>query len=221
MKKIIIIGGKGTAVVIAEQIKNAITKCGMDLEILGFAFDDESFGDEINGLPILSKTYNVYEKYKHNTDVFFIYQLYRSDLIKERVKLRQSYGIPAERYINFIHPTATVSESVKMGYGNIVLANNILNPNVEIGSFNTFNSNCLLGHDTNMGDNNFFAAHSVIGAFNKIGSGNFFGLNCSVKGFLEIGNFNITGMASNVVKNVGANKTLVGNPAKEMSKQTK
>ena len=39
MKKVIIIGGKGTAVVIAEQIKNAILKFNVKLEVLGFAFD--------------------------------------------------------------------------------------------------------------------------------------------------------------------------------------
>jgi acetyltransferase EpsM len=218
MKKIIIIGGKGTPVVIAEQILNAVEKFGEKYELLGFAFDDESFGDEINGIPILDKTYNVYGKYKRFDDVFFIYSLYRSDVIEERIKLRESFQIPIQRYLTFIHPLATVARSAQIGYGNIILANVVINPNVKMGNFNTFNSNSLVGHDTMMGDNNFIAGHSVIGSNLKIGNGNFFGLNSSSKNFINIDDYNIIGMAANLVKDVQSKQILIGNPAKPLSR---
>lgn len=218
MKKIIIIGGKGTPVVIAEQILNAVEKFGAKYELLGFAFDDESFGDEINGIPILDKTYNVYGKYKKFDDVFFIYSLYRSDVIEERIKLRESFHIPLERYLTFIHPLATVARSAQIGYGNIILANVVINPNVKMGNFNTFNSNALVGHDTMMGDNNFIAGHCVIGSNLKIGNGNFFGLNSSIKNFIKIDDYNIIGMAANLVKDVASKQILIGNPAKPLSR---
>lgn len=214
MKKIIIIGGKGTAVVIAEQMIDSVLKFNLDLEVLGFAFDDESFGDEINGLPILSKTKEVYNKFNDRSDVYFVYSLYRSDKIEERIKLRESYGIPNERYINFIHPLATVSRSVEMGVGNIILAGTVLNSNVKLGHFNTFHSGVHVGHDTKIQNSNFFAAQTVIGSELIIGNGNFFGLNSAIKNFVKIGDYNIAGMASNVVKNVNSKKVLIGNPAK-------
>jgi acetyltransferase EpsM len=218
MKKIIIIGGKGTAIVIGEQIENAIDKFNADYELIGYAFDDESFGEAINGVPIVAKTYEVYNKYKDYNDVYFIYSLYRSDLIEERIRLRDSYGIPLEKFVNFIHPLATVLKSVKMGYGNIILANVVVNPNVKLGSFNTFNSNALIGHDTQMGNSNFFAGHSVVGSNIKIGNGNFFGLNCSIKNFVEINDFNLVGVAANIVKNVESHQILIGNPGKPIKK---
>lgn len=217
MKKIIIIGGKGTPVVIAEQILDAIEKFDAKYELLGFAFDDETFGDEINGLPILDKTYNIYQNYMKYKDVFFIFSLYRSDLIKERIKLRDSYQIPLNRYINFIHPLATVTRSVSLGFGNVFLANVVINPNVKMGNFNTFNSNALIGHDTVLGDSNFVAGHSVIGSNLNIGNGNFFGLNCSVKNFVHMNDYNLLGMASNVVKDVDTNQILIGNPARPVN----
>lgn len=217
MKKIIIIGGKGTPVVIAEQILNAIEKFGAKYELLGFAFDDKAFGDEINNIPILEKTYNVYQKYEKYNDVFFIFSLYRSDVIKERIVLRDSYNIPLKRYINFIHPLATIARSASMGCGNIVLANVVINPNAKIGHFNTFNSNALIGHDTTLNNSNFFAGHSVIGSNLKIGDGNFFGLNCSIKNFVKMNDYNIVGMAANVVKDVESNQILIGNPAKPIN----
>ena len=218
MKKIIIIGGKGTPVVIAEQILNAVDKYSIKFELLGFAFDDESFGDEINGIPILDKTYNVYDRYKQFEDVYFIFSLYRSDIIEERIKLRESFQIPIEKYVTFIHPLATVARSAQIGYGNIILANVVINPNVKMGNFNTFNSNSLVGHDTVMGDNNFVAGHSVIGSNLKIGNGNFFGLNSSSKNFIKIDDYNIIGMAANLVKDVQSKQIMIGNPANPLFK---
>ena len=103
MDKVIIIGGKGTAVVLAEHIYDAQVKHGSDVEFLGFAFDDESFGNEIYGFPILSKTHEVYEKYKKYDDVKFMFQLYRADLLVERIGLLRSYRIPEERFYTFVH----------------------------------------------------------------------------------------------------------------------
>ncbi len=214
MKKIIIIGGKGTPVVIAEQIINSIDKFNAQYELLGFAFDDESFGNDINNIPILDKTYNIYSKYERFKDVFFIFSMYRSDLIKQRIALRESFNIPLNRYITFIHPLATVSKSVKLGFGNIILANVVINPNAIIGDFNTFNSNVLIGHDTVLGDSNFIAGHAVIGSNLQIGNGNFFGLNCSAKNIIKIGDYNIIGMASNVLKDISDNSIVYGNPSR-------
>ena len=212
--KIVIIGGKGTAVVVAEQIEDAVCRFGKNLEVLGFAFDDPNFGDTINGYPILCHTYEAFEKYKKYKDVFYIFQMYRPDLIKERIKLRDSYNIPLNKYYNFIHPSVMLSKSVKMGYGNTILANSVLDCNVLIGNFNTFHSNVLVSHDTVIGNSNFFAGHSCIGSNIEIDNGCFLGLNSSVKNFSRIGNYNLIGMGANVLQSFKANNVIIGNPAR-------
>lgn len=215
---VIIIGGKGTAVVIAEQIYDAQYKYGMDIEVLGFAFDDPDYSKGINGWPILCGTKEAYNKYKEDESVKYVFALYRSDLIRERIALRDSYGIPADRFLSFVHPTAYVSKSVVMGKGNIILANCAINSNAQLGDFNTLQTGTLIGHDTKLGDSNFFAAHTCIGSNIKIGSGNFSGLNCCVKNFVQMGNYNLIGQCANVVKNVEDSTVLVGNPAKPLVK---
>lgn len=216
--KVIIIGGKGTAVVIAEQIYDAKVRFGMDIDILGFAFDDPDYRTGINGWPVLCGTKEAYEKYGHDVDVKFVYAMYRSDLIKERIALRDSYGIPKERFLKFIHPSAYVAKSVILGAGNIILANCAINSNAVLGDFNTLQTNSLIGHDTVIGNNNFLAAHTVIGSGLHIGSGNFTGLNCSMRNFVRMGDYNLIGMATNVVKDVDDYNVLVGNPAKLLHK---
>lgn len=212
--KVIVIGGKGSAVVVAEQIYDAQTK-GHDVEFLGFAFDDPSFGGEIAEFPILSKTTEVYSKYKDFEDVKFIYQLYRPDLMNERIKLLHSYGIPLNRFYTFVHPSCIVSRSAKIGVGTAIMAHGVVNANAVIGNHCTIHSNSLVGHDTEMGDYNFIAAHNVLGSNNKIGDANFFGLNATYNNYLEIGSNCFVGMASNVVKNIESGKKVYGNPAKE------
>ncbi len=213
MEKVIIIGGKGTAIVVAEQIYDAQIKHKANIELLGFAFDDESYGNEINGFPVLSKTKEVYEKYKDYDDVKFIFQMYRADLLKERAELKNSYNIPEDRFCIFIHPTCTISRSAKIGVGTVIMANTVVNPNAVIGKFCTIQSNATIGHDSKMGDFNFIAAQATVGNI-VMGDRNFMGINSCTNNFITIGSDCFIGMASNVVKSVPSNTKVYGNPAK-------
>ena len=213
MKKIIIIGGKGTAVVIAEQIQDAIDRFGADLEVLGFAFDDPKYENGINGWPVLCGTKEAYEKYKGEDDVYFIFSLYKSNLIYQRIELRDSLQIPNERFFTFIHPLATICRSATIGNGCVILSNCSINTNVKIGNFNTILSNVVIEHDTIIGNNNFITAHCCIGSGIRIGDFNFWGLNSSCKTNCKIGNNNLIGMSSNVLKNIYDNSVVIGNPA--------
>ncbi|WP_282070203.1 hypothetical protein [Olleya namhaensis] len=216
--KIIIIGGIGTAVNIAEQIQDAKEKFDFKDEFIGYAFDDESFNGEINGYPILSNSYNVYEKYKDQKDVKFIYQLYRPDKLEERTALLNTFNIPLERFYTFVHPLATVAKSAKLGFGNAIHANCVINVNSKIGNHNTLNSNCLIGHDTTIGNNNFFAAHSCVGSNIKIEDYVFVGLNAALNNFIKVESNVMIGMGSNVIKSIESNQLVLGNPAKFIRK---
>ncbi len=212
-KKIIIIGGKGTAVVIAEQVIDAIERFNYNAELIGFAFDDPEMTTVLD-YPILCHSYEVMEKYGKDEDVEFIYQLYRPDLIKVRSELRDSFNIPLEKFHNFIHPSVYIAHSATIGHGNVFLANTVVNSHAVIGNFNTFNSGDLIGHDTIIGDSNFCAAQVCIGSGLHIGNMNFFGLNSSLRNELHIGNECIVGMASNVTKSLNDKAVVYGNPAK-------
>lgn len=217
-KKVVIIGGIGTAVNIAEQIQEASDNYNFKDEFLGFAFDDESYGTEINGFPVVSKSREVFEKYKKYKDVMFLYQLYRPDKLKERSSWIPEFNIPIERYYNFVHPTATICRSAKMGFGNVIQAGTVLGSNVTMGNHNTFNSMCLFGHDTTMGDSNFFAAHSLIGSNIKMGNYVFMGLNSALNNQIIVGDNIMVGMGTNVVKSIESNTLILGNPGRVIRK---
>lgn len=220
MEKVIIIGGKGTALVVAEQIYDAQIRFNAKIEFLGFAFDDEFCGDSINGFPVLAKTREVYEKFHDYNDVKFIFQIYRPDLMKERIELKKSYGISPEKYFTFIHPSCMISRSAKIGIGTVIMANTVVNPNAVIGNFCTIQSNVVIGHDSIMGDYNFIAAQSTVGNI-VMGSRNFLGINSSTNNFITIGDDCFVAMCSNVVKSIESNTKVMGNPAKPFFTQIK
>ena len=211
--KIIIIGGRGTAIVVADQIWEAKQRFGMDIEVLGLALDDRTGGDEISGYPILCDIKDLNEKYGKYDDVKFIYQLYRPDVMKEKTQILNNLNIPKEKFANFIHPSVMLAKSASLGYGNVLLANSVVNCNAVIGNFNTINSGTLLGHDINIGNNNYFAGQVCVGSGLSIGNMNFFGLNTSIRNGIAIGDCNVIGMSSNITKSVGDNNILYGNPA--------
>ena len=211
--KIVIIGGVGTAIVIADQIYDAHVRFGMDIEVIGLALDDHTMGNKISGYPIICGIREVYDKFKDDNDVKFIYSLYRSDQIRERCKILYDLNIPADKWYNFIHPSAYVARSAKMGYGNVVLANCVINSNTVIGNFNTLNSGTLLGHDIKVGNNNFFAAQVTVGSLLEIGDMNFIGLNSAIKQGTRLGEAILVGQASNVTRSFEHDETVFGNPA--------
>ena len=213
MEKVIIIGGRGTAIVIADQIYDAQKRFNASIEVLGLALDDLSGGNAISGYPILCPIKELYKQYGKYNDVKFIYSLYRPDCIEERTKILYDLNIPLEKFTNFIHPSVMLAKSASVGVGNVLLANVVMNSNAIMGNFNTINSGVLLGHDIVIGNNNYFAGQVCVGSGLKIGNKNFFGLNTSIRNGITIGDNNIVGMASNITKDVSDHNVLYGNPA--------
>lgn len=216
--KIIIIGGRGTSTVIADQMTDAHDRFGMDIEVIGFALDDLSGGNQIAGYPIICGIRELHKKYESFSDIRYVYCLYKSTLIRQRTELLHSLNLPLERFCNFVHPTVTKVQSVRMGYGNVVLANSVINSNVILGNYNIINSGTLIEHDTIIGNNNFIAGHACLGSGLRIGNMNFIGLNSSIKTFTRIGDGNLIGMSSNVTRCIEDNTIVVGNPARPFVK---
>lgn len=162
--KVIIIGGKGTAVNIAEGICDANKRYGENVEFLGFAFDDEDYGDSINGYPILCKTYNAFNQYKGYDDVKFIFQMNHQNKMKERAELVKRYEIPPEKWFTFIHPSAFVAKSAKIGHGTVIFANCAVHSNTTIGNHCTLSALTTIGHDTVIGNHVFMATHVCVGS---------------------------------------------------------
>ena len=88
---------------------------------------------------------------------------------------------------NFIHPTAIVADTSKMGKGNVIYPYCLVGPQTKIGDFNFLNSNVAIGHDSKIADNNIFSPNCCIAGHSEIGKNNFFGLHSAVTPGRKVG----------------------------------
>jgi sugar O-acyltransferase (sialic acid O-acetyltransferase NeuD family) len=210
--KIVVVGAVGTALNILYQIKDAIVRFGYKAEIKGIIIDDREQGAQIGDFSVIGPSGDI-PKFIRDTDYKFIFCLYRMDKMEERSRLLESFKIPYERFINFIHPLAYVSPDLELGQGNVILSNSTVQAGVTIGNNNIINSNITIEHNTTIGNSNFFSANSCIGAKVKIGNNCFFGLNSSVRENVTLAGNVFVGMHSLVLDDF-SNVQLAGIPAK-------
>lgn len=85
------------------------------------------------------------------------------------------------KVVSYKHPSAIIDVSSKIGFGNILLENVIVQPLVTIGDSNIFFANGVISHDTNIGNFNYFSPGVIVSGKTTIGNMNFFGSNSTIK----------------------------------------
>jgi len=93
------------------------------------------------------------------------------------------------------------------------LANTIINDGVKI------NNLCHIAHNVKIGENAIITAHVNVSGSTTIRDNVWIAPNASLRGHQTIGQGAIIGMGSVVTKDVPANETWVGNPARPMVKK--
>lgn len=213
MEKVIIIGGKSSATLIADYIYDAQHTYGKPIECIGFAYDDVQVGEEINGFPVVSKVAEAFRNFEKHKDVKFIFQMYDIQRMSETIAFKDSLNIPFDRYCTFIHPSCMIARSSTIGVGTIILAHSVVNPKARVGNFNSFMSGVTIGHDAIVGNYNLVATQAIVANL-IMGDRNFIGINATTNNKISIGDDCMIGMASNVVKDVPSGTKCFGNPAK-------
>jgi sugar O-acyltransferase (sialic acid O-acetyltransferase NeuD family) len=135
-------------------------------------------------------------------------------LLKLSEKFRQDFLFP-----NIIHPNVIADwKGIKLGEGNIICSGVNMTTDIQIGSYNIFNLCCTVGHDTVIGNCNVFNPGSNISGGINIEHGILLGTNATILQYRKIGANAIVGAAGLVTKDVESNTTVVGLPAKILSK---
>ncbi len=121
-------------------------------------------------------------------------------------------------FTTIIHPSAVISEWVKIGEGSIITAGTIITCNVTIGKHAHLNLHTTIGHDCEIGD--FFTTTPAtnISGNCKFGNCVYFGTNSAVKQGIKICDNVTIGMGGVVVKDIQEPGVYVGNPIKKLEK---
>ncbi|MBQ7984752.1 MAG: acetyltransferase [Bacteroidales bacterium] len=119
-------------------------------------------------------------------------------------------------YATIIHPSAVISNYVKLGDGCFVGAGSIIDADVIIGKQSHLNFHSVIGHDCRIGD--FFSAAQAVNIGGNCHFGNtvWFGTNSCVKQGVKICDDVVVGIGDCIVKDITEQGIYVGRPARKI-----
>lgn len=122
-----------------------------------------------------------------------------------------------------IHPRTEMSRWIEIGNGTVICAGNILTTNIRLGLHVQINLDCTIGHDVIMGDYTTLAPGVHVSGWVHIGKRVYVGtgaviINGTEENPLVIEDDAVIGAAACVTKSVAAGTTVVGIPAKPLTK---
>ena len=120
-----------------------------------------------------------------------------------------------------IHPDAEVVPSAQLGEGVVVRKGTIVSSDSIVGNNVILQSYVVIGHDTVIGDHCQISSFTDVAGNCNVGKCVFIGLGSVIKEKTQIGNDAIVSMGAVVMKNVGIEEVVMGNPARTIAKNEK
>ena len=117
-----------------------------------------------------------------------------------------------------ISPDSQISPYCKLGKGLVIKRGAIISADAVIGDNTTIQSYACIGHDAKVGKHCQISTHVDIGGQTVVGDCVFVGLNAPVRELLTIGENAIISAGAVVLKDVDENVTVMGNPARVISR---
>lgn len=196
MATINLFGASGHAKVIMDIIES-------QGERVGCLYDDAPHCDDIHGCAV----YRASDKEVVGPLIISIGSNKVRRLISERYKLR---------YATAIHPDATVSQSVAIAEGSVVMQGAIIQSDAHIGRHCIINTGASVDHECLIGDYVHISPHSTLCGNVQVGEGTWIGAGATVIPGVKIGKWCVIGAGSVVIHDIPDNTTAVGNPCKRI-----
>jgi sugar O-acyltransferase (sialic acid O-acetyltransferase NeuD family) len=217
MKKLIILGMNGYCFDILDLVEAINARAGRTIyECAGYLDDDASkFGKAFDG-GIVHGPITFAPQF---TDCVFANAIGSAKNFFRKEQILARTGIPDERFETLIHPSAVVSPRAHIGHGVIIFQGVSIASGVRVGKHTTILSGGIFGHDDEIGDYGSIAAGVAVAGRTTIGKSCYLGTNCTIIGDIKIGDYAMVGMASAVFRDVEANVTVTGNPARVTAKR--
>jgi sugar O-acyltransferase (sialic acid O-acetyltransferase NeuD family) len=203
MKPTILVGAGMHGRVVRDICRDA------DIQVAGFLDDFAEERSIVDDVPILGKLEKLRDE-KFLSDHLFIVTIGNN-------YARQKYADEIERlggWLNVsIHPSCTISPTVKIGNGTVFIGSNMVFSRAEIGKNALIDPGATIGADSRIGNSVYICPGVHTGAGVVIGDYAFLGLGAVVIPEVTIGAGAIIGAGAVVIRDIPERKLVVGNPA--------
>lgn len=196
MATINIFGASGHAKVIADIIRASG-------DMVGEVFDDLPEDKIIDG----RKVYSPKEKDVEGPMIIAIGSNKIRRLLAERYEVD---------YAKALHPNTSISSSVEIGNGSVVMAGVVIEADTLIGKHCIINTSSSINHECRVGDFVHISPNATLCGGVEVGEGSWVGAGAVVIQGIRIGKNCMVGAGAVVIRDVPDGTMVVGNPGRRI-----
>lgn len=208
---IVILGTGGSAYDALDTIQaaNAVAPAW---SIAGFLDDAREPGSRYLGFPILGRLCEASLFLNH----LFINTIGSDKSYLRRPEIIAGTALESASFASIVHPASSVSAFARIGRGVQVNFGVSIGGGAAIGNHVFLGPNCTIGHDAVIEDYAIVAPGATISGFVTVGRICYIGAAASIRQQLKIGPRSLIGIGAVVIRDVEAEDTVVGNPARSL-----
>lgn len=211
IQDIAIVGAGGLGKEIAVLI-GQINQIQKKWNLVGFFDDALPAGSKVLSLPILGNI-DALNQGKRNIVIAIGNPALKAAIVKRLANHDLKFPV-------LVHPSVSLGQEITIGEGSIICAGSVLTVHINIGRHVLINLNTTIGHDVVVGDYSSLMPGAHVSGFVTVGQRAFIGTGTSILQNIQLEEGAVVGAGAVVNRNVKANVTVVGVPAREISKQS-
>ena len=214
IKKLIILGAGSQG----QEVLNIVNDINCEsnkYEVIGFLDDDKIKSQkEFQGTPVMGALNSLSDF----PDAYLVTALQNINNFWKSKKVLEDVFCNAERFVNLIHPSASISPQSQLGVNCVIFPQVTIGINVRIGNHVNILPNSVINHDSNIGDYCILASGVCVSGRVLIGNQCYLGSGTTVIQNTVFGEQCMTGMGSVILSDLPANSVVAGNPARFLRK---
>lgn len=215
MRKLLFYGASGFGEEIVQLFRDINTE-QEQWELVGYLDDDPSvIGSVRNGLQVLGDG-----KWLENIEIREYWFVCCIGNPKVRREIVSSLTERGAHFATGVHPSVISSDSVRIDEGSMITATNVFTTNIKVGKHVIFNLACTVGHYCVIED--FVTVNPGVNISGDVTlkKGCYLGTNASILEKLTVGSWSTIGAGAVATKDIPANVTAVGVPARIIKRDT-